>query len=53
MVTAIDAQIAADVAADPRKPGSDSGYNNARDATVNFVGRRADEIRARISARGF
>jgi hypothetical protein len=53
MVEAIDAQITEEVAADPRKEGSVADYDNARAATVDFIARRPDEIRAYISARGF
>jgi hypothetical protein len=53
MVEAIDAQITEEVAADPRKEGSVADYDNARAATVDFIARRPDEIRAYIAARGF
>lgn len=53
MVGAIDALIAAEVAADPRKEGSVADYDSQRAATIDFIRRRPDEIRAYIAARGF
>ena len=53
MVASIDAQIAAEVAADPRKPGTIDDYNNARAATIAFIERRAGEIRTYLTDNGF
>lgn len=52
-VEAIHAQIAAEVEADPRKPGSVGDYDNARTRTIDFINGRAEQIRSYITARGF
>lgn len=53
MVADIDAQIAAEVEADPRKPGSVADYENGQAAMLDFIAERPAEIRAYIQARGF
>lgn len=53
MVESIHAQIAAEVAADPRKPGTVAEYDNARAATVDFINRRPAEIRTYLTDNGF
>jgi hypothetical protein len=53
MAMEIDAQIAGEVTADPRKPGSVEDYQTSHQAILDFIERRPGEIRAHIQARGF